>query len=213
MSYLVSFCVLHIFLETDSPIILRVRNSLKACSIGVINRITSRIASGRNLEQITIMQMVCGEGLAGQELGCFDDCGRESHFNMPLDMTVEKKNARVISFEPQHGVGVGVDVDDVAPRWLGGEATGAAGVVARSALRTAHDLELVAVEVEGVTSVVLVVDDDVHDGVVTHDERVDVAIDDGVGVGVACGGGGVQRRYLLGDVGLAVDACSDMGIN
>jgi hypothetical protein len=123
---------------------------------------------------------------------------------------MEQKNTRVIGFEAEHGVRVGIDLDDVSTRWLGGESTGAAGVVACSAFRTAHDLELVAVEVEGVDGIVLVVDDNVHDSVVTHDEGVDVAVDDRIGVRVARGGGGVQRRHFLGDVGLAVDTCSGM---
>lgn len=179
------------------------------------------------------MQMVSREGLARKELRRLNDCGCETHFyttslsaqrrkktmkgltrtNMPLNMAMEQKDTRVIGFEAEHGVRVGIDLDDVSTRWLGGESAGAAGVVACSTFRTAHDLELVAVKVEGVDGIVLVVDDNVYDGVVTHDEGVDVAVDDGIGVGVPCGGGGVQSRHFLGDVGLAIDTCSGNGVN
>ena len=124
---------------------------------------------------------------------------------MPLDVAVEEEHARVGGLEPQDGVGPGVDGDDVAHGRLGGEAVGAARVVARPAAGAVHDLELVPVQVEGVDGVVVVVDDDVDDVVGRHDERVDLAVDYGVGVVVARRRGRVQGRDFLGDVGLAVD--------
>jgi hypothetical protein len=80
-----------------------------------------------------------------------------------------------------------------------------AGPEALAAWPAVEDLEVMAVEVEGVRGDVDVVDYDLDDVVVVHDKRVDLAVDDRVGVGVACRGDAVEGGDFLGDVGYVVE--------
>lgn len=135
------------------------------------------------------------------------------YLDVPFDMAMEEENAWVVGLEAQDGIGVGIDMDDVPPRWLGGETIGAAWVVTCPATWTVHDLELVPVEVEWVDGAILVVDDDVNNVVVAHDEGVDGAVDQRVGVGVACCGCSVQGWDLLRYIWLSIDARSGVEVN
>lgn len=58
---------------------------------------------------------------------------------------------------------------------------------------------------EGVDSVVMVVDYNVHNVVGGHDEWIDITVDDGIDIIFSCGGRGVQGRDFLWNVGLLVD--------
>ena len=69
-------------------------------------------------------------------------------------------------------------------------------------------MEVVAVEVEGVVSDIIVVDHDLDCVVVVNHKRVHLAVDYRVATGVASGGGAVESRYLLVDVSEVVEACA-----
>lgn len=151
--------------------------------------------------------MVIGDGKVAEPLGGLDDGGRETHLDVPLNVAVEEVDAGVLGLEAQNGVGVAHDGDGVAARGLLVEAgAGDAGPDACAGSGASDDLEVVAVEVEGVVGFVVVVDDDVDDVTVVHDEGVDGAVDEGVGVVLAGGGGRVEGGHLLVDIGGAVYA-------
>jgi hypothetical protein len=63
----------------NSPGVDRVRNGDEAGSVGVVDRVSGRVAGDRDIHQLAVAQVVGGEGLAAQELGCFDDGSRQAH--------------------------------------------------------------------------------------------------------------------------------------
>jgi hypothetical protein len=120
-------------------------------------------------------------------------------------MAMEEEYARVVGFEPEDGIRIAVHSDDIAHGRLLSEAVCATRVVACSTPWAVHYLELVSVKVEGMDSVVMVVYDDVDNVSMGYDERVDIAIDYGIGVVIASRGSGIQGWDFLRNVGLTVD--------
>ena len=74
-------------------------------------------------------------------------------------------------------------------------------------------MEVVAVEVEGVVGDVIVVDHNLDCIVVVDYKRVHLAIDDRVATRVAGGGGTVEGRDLLADVGEVVEARAILSVS
>lgn len=114
----------------------------------------------------------------------------------PLDMAVDELDTRVIGLEPEGDVASGLHTGDITPHWDGGSLTWVVVLPVDVSLRcgSSDDLELVAVEMPGVThGSVSVVDDDFDD----------VAVLNGKGVGVDTVDGGVHLvllRYAQGRV-------------
>jgi len=138
-----------------------------------------------------------------QLLGRLDDGGRQPGLEVPLDVAVEQVHARVVGLEPQHRVRLGHHHDGVAPgRYRVVLVVGerGAGPVARSGGGSAQNLEVVAVQVEGVGDKVVVVDDNVDNVAVRDDEGVHTAVDGWVGVVLAGCDDGVESwdlgRYI-----------------
>lgn len=129
---------------------------------------------------------------------------------MPLDMAMEEEHARIIGLESEHGIRFGVDGKDITHGRFLRETIGAAWIVAGSAARPVHDLELMPVQVEGVDGFIVIVDDDVDDVTRRYDERVDLAIDNWVGVVIASGGSSVQTWDLLRNVGQTIETSTNM---
>lgn len=129
---------------------------------------------------------------------------------MPLNMTMEEEHARVIGLESEHGIRFGVDGKDITHGRLLRETVGAAWIVAGSAARPVHNLELMPVQVEGVDGFIVIVDDDVDDVTRRYDERVDLAIDNWVGVVIASGGSSVQTWDLLRNAGQTIETSTNM---
>ena len=102
-----------------------------------------------------------------------DDRRDEPRCNVPLDVAVKQPHARVIGAKAQHDVAVGIHEDGVAAHGSGGESFGFGRVVETCVVFAAvDDLEGVAVEMEGVLSGVVVVEDDLDDLIVAEDELV-----------------------------------------
>lgn len=127
---------------------------------------------------------------------------------MPLDMAVEEPHARVVRLEADDKVAVALDDEGVAADRVAGE-TDVAVVGERAGvfLGAVDDLELVAVEMEGVLAVVFVVEDDFNDFVVLEDVGDGVcAVDAGVRCVVGADGEGAVKGGDLGeDVGFVVE--------
>jgi hypothetical protein len=128
---------------------------------------------------------------------------------MPLDMTVEEPDSRVVGLKPQDDESVGVNDYGVAAHRDGRE-----GVIcdarvlecARLVVGAEDGLEIVPVQMKGMFSRIDVVDDDLDDLILLEDEWVGVrAIDGRVSSELAGGKDSVQRRDLGGGVGYIVE--------
>jgi len=117
----------------------------------------------------------------------FDEHECETSFDMPLDMTVEQRDAGVIGFKPDHCVPISVYEDSVSAHrgvWSVGLVVGGDGgwwAVIGTPGRAGDDLELVGVQMEGVGAPVVIGDEQVDD--VAHLQDVGVcvvAVDEGV---------------------------------
>lgn len=94
----------------------------------------------------------------------FDEHECETGFDVPLNMTMEQRDARVVNFEADDCVPVSVDEDGVSPHrggWsvflvVGGDGEG--WPVIGTPARARDDLEVVAVHVEGVGAPVVIGD-------------------------------------------------------
>lgn len=153
-----------------------------------------------------VLRDLAGELLLDVERG-LNDGGDEPRGDVPFDVAVEEPDAGVVGAEAEHDVAVGVDEDGVAAHGRRREGGYVGGVVEAGVVVAAVDyLEGVAVEMEGVFSGIVVVEDDFDDLVVAEDELVGVrAVYGGVG-GVGAGGeDGVEGGYFRGDVCLAVE--------
>lgn len=119
----------------------------------------------------------------------FDHGGGETGGDVPFDVAVEEPDAGVVGAEAHDDVAVGVYQDGVALHGGGGHGGDIGGVVVAGVFfATGDELEGVAVEMEGVLSGVVVVEDDFDDLVGAQDEGVGVdAIDGWVG-GIGAGG-------------------------
>ena len=157
-----------------------------------------------------------------QMQGGLDHGGRQAGLDVPLDVAVEEEDAGVIGFEAQHDVALLGDLHGVPAH---GDASGG-GVVDRGAVGAgcfvgkhagsgaSDHLELVAVQVKGVATVVEVIEADLHDGIVPEDIWVAIdAVDDGVG-GIGAGGEGrVEGGHDLADIGNIVHGSPVLAVN
>ena len=88
---------------------------------------------------------------------------------------------RVIGTEAQYDVSVRSYGEGIPPHWHSGECF-IAYIIPAVVVRAGYGLEGVAVQVEGVTAGVVVVDDDVDDLVAFEDEGVGIGgVDGGIG--------------------------------
>lgn len=178
--------------------------------------IPRRIPLERDPPLPTRFDMVLRNHDIPQHVGRLDDRRRQPHLDVPLDMAVEQVHPGVISVEAQHGEGLREHGDGVAPRRLGViPARGAlrAGPVARAGVRAVEDLEVVAVEVEGVDAPFVVVDYDVDDVAARDDEGVHRTVDGLVGVKLADCRGRVEGGDFGLDVWAAVDAVAGFNVS
>ena len=157
--------------------------------------------------------MVVREGHAHQVVGRLYHGRRQSHLNVPLDVAVEQPDAWVGGTESQDDIGVRHDGDCVAHRRVVLVVFIAAWPGACSAVGTGEDLEVVAMEVEGVVGDIIVVDHDLDCVVVVDHKRVHLAVDDRVATGVSGGGGAVEGRDLLVNVGEVVEARAILSVS
>lgn len=190
----------------DLPSISDRRNGVEPRRIGGIGRVTSRIALILHAAGLAVVDVVGRDSLAAQLLRRLDEGGRQAHLDVPLNVAVEEEDTGVIDLEAQHGIRVGIDGDGVAA-WRG-LIEGQIMPCPRASVagRTVQNLELMSVHVERMDGTIEIVDNNFDDITITEDERVYIPIDDGVGVGSASGGHGVQSRYVLSDVRLVVEA-------
>ena len=192
--------------EGNLPIISGGRHRDEAGGIGVVTNVTGRIALVRNVLLLAGVDVVVREREALELIGRLDDGGGQTHLDVPLDVAVEEPDARVVGLEAQDGEAAGVDRDRVALGRLAVVVGVALGPLAGSGLGPVEHLEVVAVQMERVVGTVQVVDDDLDHLVALDDEGVDLAVDLGVLVVVARGGGAVQGGHRLLDVRLVVEA-------
>lgn len=152
-----------------------------------------------------------GDVVVLEHLGRLDERRREAHLDVPLDVAVEEEDARVVGLDAQPRVRAAVDADDVSPRRRG---AGVAGPVkdAGAALRSLNDLELVAVQVEGVDCWIKIVDDDLDNVTVVDDERQDRSVHTRVCIVGSDGRRSIQGRCLLHDVCLIVEAHTEVDL-
>lgn len=150
--------------------------------------------------------MVRGEGHAGELFRSLDDGSGQTHLNMPFNVAVEEEDARVVGLEAEDSEGPTIDGDGVTEGRGAGVVDVPLGPFTCARPGAVKDLEMMAVEMEGMTGGIKVVDYDLDDFAVLDDEGVDLAVDGRVGVAVACSGGRVQGRDLLGNVGQIVEA-------
>ena len=189
----------------DSPVINRRRHRHKASGIRVILRIPCGIALVGNAHDVASIDMIGGESQAPQAVGRLDDGRGKAHLDVPLDVAVEEPDARVGRLEAQHEERVGHDGDRVAHGRGAGVVDVAAGPVACVAAGAVQDLEVVAVEVEGMAGGVDVVDDYLDNVAVVDDEGDDGAVDGLVRVVFSRCRGGVEGRHGLADIGDVVE--------
>lgn len=156
--------------------------------------------------------MILREGQVSQPVRRLNDGGRQAHLDMPFNVAMEQPSARVGGLEPQDGVRVRHDRDGVAPGRLLVVVGVPAGPVPGAGLGAVENLEVMAVEMERVGGSILVVDHDLDDIAVVDNEGVDLAVDDGIAVVVARGGGRVQGRHLLVDVCQVVEASAGVAV-
>ncbi|KAK2615180.1 hypothetical protein N8I77_001952 [Diaporthe amygdali] len=112
--------------------------------------IASRVTLVRDPLSLAEVNMVLRELQALELVGRLYYGRGQPHLHVPLVVAVEKPGARVVSFEAYHRIRVAVDDDAVFVRRLGGKAGSVSGEHARVGAGRCQELELVAVEVEGV---------------------------------------------------------------
>ena len=93
---------------------------------------------------------------------------------MPIDVAVEEPDARVVGLEAQDGVATCLDHESVAAKWNTRKLGAVAIVCAYICGGAGKDLIVVAVEVEGVTAGIQIVEDNVDDGIVGEDVGVGI---------------------------------------
>lgn len=128
---------------------------------------------------------------------------------MPLDMAVKQPNTRVIGLEAQDDIAVGVEDEGISSHGDGGEGGGGNVGVLKGAsffFGAVEGLEVVPVEMEGMTAWVDVVDDDFDDLVFFQDEAVRVGAVNGWVGGEGAGGEGRVEGWDFGvGVGYVVE--------
>ena len=128
---------------------------------------------------------------------------------MPLDVAVNEPDTWVISPESDARGAAAFDLNGVALYGRGGN--GVAGLVGPGTARGAvEDLEVVAVEMEGVVAGCEVVEDNFDDLALFNYEGVYLAVDLGVLGVLADGEEGVDGGYVLVDVAYIVDEASGL---
>lgn len=145
---------------------------------------------------------------AGHDLGSLNEGGGETSLEMPLDVAMEQPNTRVVCLEADGNVLLGWDENGVTTGGVGGVDVARVGTIGGVVLASAasDNLEDVTVEMEGVVTGIVVVDDNLDPLVVLDDHGVGVlSVDLGVGREVASGQGGVQGGDLGHDVGDVVE--------
>lgn len=145
---------------------------------------------------------------AGHDLRSLDDGGGETSLEMPLDVAMEQPDSGVVGLEADGNVLLGGDEDSVTAGGIRGVDVARVGTRSGVVLASAasDNLEDVTVEMEGVVTGIVVVDDDLDPLVVLDDHGVGVlSVDLGVGREVAGGQGGVQGGDLGHDVGDVVE--------
>jgi hypothetical protein len=150
--------------------------------------VAGSITSDGNVLSLADVDVLLGDGVVVELLGRLDEGRREAHLNVPFNVAVEEEDTGVVGGEAQDGVGVGVDSQDVT---AGGSSAGARVATApNTGIRGSplDDLELMAVQVEGVDGSVQVVYNNVHSVIVVDNERGDITVESSVDVLVAEGG-------------------------
>lgn len=120
---------------------------------------------------------------------------------------MKEPDAGVVGAKAEDEVAVGFDEDGVAAHGGGGERFCRRGVVEAGVVVAAvDDLKRVAVEMEGMFSRVVIVEDDLDDLVVAEDELIGMgAVDEGVGCVGAGGEDGVEGGDFGSDIGFVVE--------
>lgn len=171
--------------------------------------VTGSVAAVWDTQSLAVLN-VGGVNLqdAGHDLGCLNEGGGETSLEMPLDVAMEQPDTGVVGLEADGNVLLGGDEDSVTAGGVG--AVNVARVRTRSgvvlASAASDNLEDVTVEMEGVVTGIVVVDDDLNPLVVLDDHGVGVlSVDLRVGREVTSSQGGVQGGNLGHDIGDVVE--------
>ena len=193
--------------DKDLPLSILLHLRIRPRQIERVLRVVCSVARVAHAVVFAHLDLVLGDlDVAADVIRRLDQGGHEAGVDVPLDVAVEGPNAGVVGLEADDDVGVLVGHDGIALQWRRGDVGIVAGKGTDVWVAALDNLEVVAVNVPWVQVVVVVVDDDLNRLAVVENERIDLAVDDGVGrVFGAHGGGGVERGDFLGEVGDVVD--------
>lgn len=175
--------------------------------VKVVKSVSSAVA--RHRQALLLAELDVRLGKVGKGLLEFkwrlNKGSRETHGHMPLKMAVEEPNTRVVGAESDADRRASININGIATKRSLGQGLIPAIKSAASNNRTVKNLEVVAVEVEGVVGLSLVVENDFNDLAAVDDFGVDLAVDLGAQGVFSNSEGSVEGGSLLVHVADTID--------
>jgi hypothetical protein len=191
----------------DLPIIRIGRNRIRARQISQIICVPGGVTRNRNILSLTGGLIIIRDGQSNKGLWRFNYRCRETHDNMPLNMTMEQPNPRIISHKPNNSITVRINSDRIPFHRNSGEVSNMPIECPFPRGRFLANLELMAVEMERVDGCIEIIDRELHDRAFLGDVGIHPSVDGWVGVLSSGANGCEERGNLLCDVIYVVEAC------
>lgn len=191
----------------DLPIIRIGRNRIRARQISQIICVPGGVTRNRNILSLTGGLIIIRDGQSNKGLWRFNYRCRETHDNMPLNMTMEQPNPRIISHKPNDSITVRINSNRIPFHRNSGEVSDMPIECPFPRGRFLANLELMAVEMERVDGCIEIIDRELHDRAFLGDVGIHPSVDGWVGVLSSGADGCEERGNLLCDVIYVVEAC------